>query len=69
MRASELADPIVTWVNCPFVMCMGASPECSALILQSVRKGYNVLALGLDTPSCLRDRCGNQPRPAGRSPR
>ena len=55
MRASELADPIVTWVNCPFVMCMGASPECSALILQSVRKGYNVLALGLDTPSCLRE--------------
>lgn len=55
MRASELADPIVPWVNCPFVMCMGASPECSALILQSVRKGYNVLALGWDAPWCLRE--------------
>ncbi len=55
MRTSELAVPIVPWVNHPFVMCMGASPECSALILQSVRKGFNVLALGLDTPSCLRE--------------
>ena len=55
MRTSELADTIVPWVSRPFVMCMGASPECSALILQSVRKGFNVLSLGWDAPWCLRE--------------
>lgn len=51
MSTNELAS----WEACPFVMCMGASTECSALILQSVRKGFNVVALGLDTTWCLRE--------------
>ena len=55
MRVSELADSIDPGLGHPFVMCMGASPECSALILQSVRKGFNVLALGWDAPWCLRE--------------